>query len=636
MRKKGIWIAIIFSGMVFCGCGTNGEPKAVVNVEQEVQEDKGARQLNKETVEAESQAEDSWDAVSLWNEDVYASTILEDENALYFVGEDHIHKVEKESGAEKDIWESPEGRKYDQKLVYSTSKGILLNDKIYFVENWEDQDEHGGIITNYALSVVLTDGTGYERIKQVQKSFNEVLMLLDGVLYYEEVHNSYSLKGYLVDQKGNLNTENGVITEIQNIPDGYTLPYYYQNGNRSMTAVESERRFGYYLLQDQEYHLCKVDPKTGKAEKMPDYLDGYSLCAVNEAFLLFVSYMDEQIYLYEQKTGAVRILGKFDSNSHIIAMDEEYLYLQRSVFGDDFTQYRYERISLKTGKVMELFVTDEIVGLNVFSPQALMNITILNGYVYYPGELDYKLFVMRRAIDMPNAEEVLGSEFYDSRISEVGSVKSYKEAIYSQTDPEWVTASVDLEWLVVDSRFPGAANINQILEEEQQRNIAYEYDNAKWQNEWYSEDDDYMKLTFSLDSYISPIYYWNGTYLSFIQQSYDFSGGAHGMPYWNGYVFNVQTGEQLGLVDIVSDDEIQIKGLVTQYFTEMYNEDPDMYWDDAADIVFKYTTLDSQFYLSEEGIVFYFGPYDLAPYAAGFQEIVIPYSAWDLKIELDE
>ena len=89
-------------------------------------------------------------------------------------------------------------------------------------------------------------------------------------------------------------------------------------------------------------------------------------------------------------------------------------------------------------------------------------------------------------------------------------------------------------------------------------------------------------------------------------------------------------------MDIVSDDEIQIKGLVTQYFTQMYNEDPDMYWDSAVDTVFEYTTLESQFYLSEEGIVFYFGPYELASYADGFQEIVVPYSAWNLKIDLEK
>ena len=641
MRKKGILIAAILLGIVLYGCGTSGESEVevAVSVEQEAQEDKGSRQSGKEaeSLEETQAEEESLAAVSLWSEDEYAATVLEDENALYFVGEDHIRKIDKKSGEEAFIWESPEGRKVDQKWVYDSARGILVNDRIYFIESWESQEKDTEAAANYALSVVCTDGTGYERIKKVQMNLDEVLILLDGVLYYEEVRNSYSLNGYAVDQNGNLIMEEEVVAKVENVPDGYVLPYYYENGYRTMSAVESKSRFGYYLLRDENYHLCKIDPETGKKEKMPDYFEGYSLNGINEKFLLFVSYLEEQMYLYELKTGAVRSLGAFDSGSAIIAMDEEYLYLQRTVYGDDFTQHHYEQVCLKNGNVTDLFEIDKITGLNIDNPQALMDITILNGYLYYPGVQDYKLFVMRRAVEMPNAEEVLGSAFYDSKISEIGSVKTYKENMYSQNNPEWITASVDLEWLVIDGRFPGAARINKILEKEQQLNIAYENENAAYQDELYIEyGEEYSLSAFSLDSNISPIYYWDGMYLSFVQQSYDYSGGAHGMPYWNGYVFNLHTGEQLGLSDIVSDDEIQIKGLVTQYFTEMYNKDPDMYWDDAVDTVFEYTTLDSQFYLTEEGIVFYFGPYELASYAAGFQEIVVPYSAWNMKIELEE
>ncbi len=637
MKKRGISITTIFLAMVLCGCVTSGEAETAVPVKQEVQEDKGFRKPNQEQTLAEEETQmetDPLGTVSLWEKDEYASTILEDETALYFIGEDHIRKIEKESGTEQYIWESPTGRKVDSKWIYDSARGILLNDRIYFIEKWESQEKQEET-TNYALSVVCTDGTGYERITKVQADLDEVLILLDGVLYYEKVRNSYSLNGYSVNQAGVLDTEKMIVAEVKNIPEGYGMPYYYQNGSRILTPSESVSRFGYYLMRNPDYHLCKIDPKSGTIERMPDYLEDYSLHAMNEKFLLFVSYVDNQIYLYENSTGAVRILGVFDSNSNIIAMDEEFLYLQRTVYGDDFTQHHYEKIALKSGKVTELFVTDKMTGLGIDEPKTLMDIAILNGYLYYPGEQDYKLFVMRRALEMPNAEEILGSDFYDSRISEVGSIKTYQETIYSQKAPEKVAAALNLEWLVVDKRYPGAANINQLLEEEQQQNIAYEHDNAKMQDEWYTEDMEYMITAFSLDSHNSPIYYWDGTYLSFVQQSYDYSGGAHGMPYWNGYVFNVQTGAKLGLVDIVSDDEIQIKGLVTQYFTEMYNENPDMYWDGAVDTVFEYTTLDSQFYLTEEGIVFYFGPYDLAPYAAGFQEIVVPYSAWNLKIELE-
>ena len=636
MKKRGIWTAIILWGMVLCGCGTSSESEVTVSVEQEVQEEKDFRKPESETTEIETQKQEEFlSEVSLWGQDMYASTILEDEEALYFVGNDHIRKIEKESGTEQFIWEGSEGRTEDAKMVYNSARGILILDRIYFMESWDSEDE-AGVIKKYALSVVSTDGKGYERLQEITVGLDGGLVLIDGILYYEGSHNSLSLNGFAVDQNGNVRTDKEVVMQASDIPDGYTLPYYYQNGYRTMTVAESKSRYGFYLLRDNDYHLCKFDPKTGKVEKLPDYLDAFSLHAVNETFLLFVSYMEEKMYLYEYKTGALRSLGDFDSHCAVIAMDEEYLYLQRTVNGDDFTQYHYEQISLKKGEVNELFVVDEITGISVEKPQTIMETAVLDGYIYYPGAKNYKLYVMRRDLEMPNAEEVLGSEFYDSKIGEIGSVKTYKEKIYSRHKPDWVTASADLEWLVVDQSFPGAANINRILEETQQQNIAYEQENARLQDEWYLESqDDYPTIAFSMESNISPIYYWDGKYLSFVQQNYDYSGGAHGMPYWNGYVFNVHTGQQLGLADIVADDEIQIKGLVTQYFTDMYNESPDMYWEGAVDTVFEYTTLDSQFYLNEEGIVFYFGPYDLAPYAAGFQEIVVPYSAWDLKIDLE-
>lgn len=634
MKKRGIWTAIIILGMMLCGCGTSGESEVVVSVEQDLQEEKGSRKPEKETetVKIQDEVEDeSLREVPLWRQNLYASTILEDEDALYFIGNDHIRKIEKESGTERFIWEASGGRVENAQNVYAFSRGIRILDRIYFMETWQEGTEE-----KYVLSVINTDGTGYERIQDIGKELEGGLILIDGVLYYEGVRDSLSLIGFAVDQNGNVLTEKKVVANADKVPEGYILPYYYQNGHRVMSVVESKSRFGYCLLRDDNYDLCTVDLETGKTEKLPTYLEGYSLLAVNEKFLLFSNYGEEKMYLYEHETGALRSLGAFDLNCSVIGMDEEFLYLQRVVEGDDFTQYHYEQISLKKGEVEELFVIDQMVGVSVEFPQILMEPTVLDGYLYYAGIQDYKLYVMRRAIDMPNAEEILGSEFYDSKIGEIGSVKTYRQKIYSQHNPEWVTASVDLEWLVVDERFPGAANINRLLEEEQQRNIEYEQENAKLQDEWYLEDEEgYPAIMFSLDSNISRIHYWDGTYMSFVQQNYDYSGGAHGMPYWNGYVFDVQTGNQLGLTDIVLDDEIQIKELVTQYFTEMYNEDPDMYWDSAVDTVFEYTTLNSQFYLNEEGIVFYFGPYDLASYAAGFQEIVVPYSEWNLKIELE-
>ena len=108
------------------------------------------------------------------------------------------------------------------------------------------------------------------------------------------------------------------------------------------------------------------------------------------------------------------------------------------------------------------------------------------------------------------------------------------------------------------------------------------------------------------------------------------------MPYWVPYNFDLETGEQLILSDIVANSEEEFKEIVTAQFEKMYEVDPGIYWEEAVDNVYEWTTLESPFYLKEDGLVIYYGPYDLAPYAAGFQEIVVPYDLLNLYIPLGE
>ena len=168
MKKRGIWTAIILLGMVLCGCGMSAESDAAVSAEQEIQGEKDFRETGNETAETETQTPDeAQSGVSLWGQDMYASAILEDEDALYFVGKDHIRRIAKASGEEEFIWKSLSEENENVKQTYASYGGILILDRIYFIERWkqkENTDEW-----NYALSAVGTDGSGYERIQVIQQ-----------------------------------------------------------------------------------------------------------------------------------------------------------------------------------------------------------------------------------------------------------------------------------------------------------------------------------------------------------------------------------------------------------------------------------------------------------------------------------
>ena len=107
------------------------------------------------------------------------------------------------------------------------------------------------------------------------------------------------------------------------------------------------------------------------------------------------------------------------------------------------------------------------------------------------------------------------------------------------------------------------------------------------------------------------------------------------MPYWIPYTFDLHTGEQLGLSFFVANDEAEFKEIVTEQFVKMYDVDPLLYWDDAVESVRETVDFDSPFYLTEDGLVIYYGPYNLAPYAAGFVEIVVPYEDLELYVPID-
>lgn len=556
-------------------------------------------------------------------------TVLEDEEAVYFCGRQHILKWNKETQTTDIIWMSDKEEIKEDAYAYNSSHGILIEDKIYFIESWaKDMVNPMASETLHALSVVNTDGSSYQEIEQISDETH--LLLLDGILYFSYDWDSGALEGYVVDAAGDLMLESGrVVTEPVNVPKDYMEVSCYKNGVRQLTSVESAYRFGYYLLRDENYEFCAVNQNTGEKEVLPEEYGNMHLLSWNNNYFLMEDYAENKMYLVNHDTWERNLLIEQENDVSIINMDEEYVYWQRDMPGDDFSQHIYERIDIETGTVEELFVLDSFVGMLNDSPWYLMDISVLNGYLYYVGTQDYKHYLMRRDVNMPNAEEIIGEAFFDSGISEIGEIKIYKEAIYSDTNPELMLGEMDLEWLVVDEKFAGAAQINAVLEEEQQAAISYERDIAKDMEELAMHT-----LSSSLTSKVSPIYYFNERFISFTQQGYDYTGGAHGMPYWVPHTFDLETGNELMLSDIIADSEEELKEVVTEYFTAMYQVEPSLYWDDAIDNVYEWTTMNSNYYLNKDGIVFYFGPYELASYAAGFQEVVVPYEEFELRIPM--
>lgn len=165
--------------------------------------------------------------------------------------------------------------------------------------------------------------------------------------------------------------------------------------------------------------------------------------------------------------------------------------------------------------------------------------------------------------EMPQEETVdeeSDSEEEDNGISQVGTIVSYYEEVYSEDYTDTLLTLTDLKWLQVDERFEGAEEINRCLSEYQENIIAYEEQNAEEMKqiilEYEEQNPDEMEqlkeengnpLNYycSYSSTIDEITYFDEKYVSFCQKDYEYLGGAHGMPIWTGFTFDLETGERL-------------------------------------------------------------------------------------------
>lgn len=559
--------------------------------------------------------------------------IEEDSDYLYLCGSYQLLKLNKATGESTVLWENKKDFEGLDYRLYSDGQGFLFGDRIYFIEAYRDE-ELGSECK--ALSVICTDGTGYQRLHQLDSYSSGSMVLLDDELYVDapdEEENAGWLC-YQFQEDGSLSESSRPELE-ELVRQGYSQLSYTDNGRRKLLMPEAEEKFGYLVLRDENYEVVKVDPKSGEEEKLPAEL--LQMEAYNEGNFLCVA--GNKLYLVDSKTLQINKTIQYDNSVSyidVITTDEEYAYV--TYVTEDESEHTqkcvFEKVSLETGDRSVIFEQEQMVGVGAEFSIYLSDIVVKNGYLYYAGAEDYQLYMMRRSLANPSEEEKLGEAFYDSGIGEVGTIQSYYERTYSRTMPDVLLTETDLEWLQVDEKFAGADKINRYLEEEQNKNIEYENGNVEWMEEMIEEYGEDGISHSSYSSTLSEIAYFDGRYVSFCQQEYDYQGGAHGMPLWIGLTFDLETGERLSLPDVIANSEEELNSIVTEYFAEYINGNPEEFWEDALDIVRDEICFESDFYLTEDGIKFYFHPYALSSYAAGFPEVTIPYDEFEMKISL--
>lgn len=119
------------------------------------------------------------------------------------------------------------------------------------------------------------------------------------------------------------------------------------------------------------------------------------------------------------------------------------------------------------------------------------------------------------------------------------------------------------------------------------------------------------------------VHYQKDDLLSLSVFYYRYTLGAHGHTLQRAYNFNLESGEEILLGDILKGKRDYVD-IINQEIKREIELNPQEYFSEWS--VFQSISEEQPFYLIEDGIIVYFGLYEIAPYASGIRYFNIPYS----------
>lgn len=127
----------------------------------------------------------------------------------------------------------------------------------------------------------------------------------------------------------------------------------------------------------------------------------------------------------------------------------------------------------------------------------------------------------------------------------------------------------------------------------------------------------------------------DGTYICIRQQGYEYTMGAHGMPYWDSVIFDAATGERVTPAKILGISKKALNAKVSKLYLRKYDktvgtEDCPFFVDEPIggraqikEVLSGVNFNSNRCYLKNGKLRFYVEPYLLGPYASGFIEVSI-------------
>ncbi len=219
---------------------------------------------------------------------------------------------------------------------------------------------------------------------------------------------------------------------------------------------------------------------------------------------------------------------------------------------------------------------------------------------------------------MPEGEALLVSSDYiwQKQNTITFSSKVYERSYYN--DKNELCLSLVYRYPLIDGpEKEGVKKINQQIIAQRDKWIASQQElikDAKEQNLICSTNGNEVNygITFNKDDILSILF-----------EGYLYAGGAHGMPYRMPQTFRVSTGEPISLSEVTGLSKEEVTKRINEKFKALYIQNPNNFWENAVDLVAGLTYENFSYYVEQDGVHIYFDPYFLAPFAAGFVEVIL-------------
>ena len=447
------------------------------------------------------------------------------------------------------------------------------------------------------------DGDDYYQ-SYILDTYEDVLYLIG---QWDDTENLY----FHLNQDGSLSHISESETLYGQLPEGYSCWRTYR---ARMTLPYAMRNYGYVFLEDEDDRLVRMDPVSGETETfdLSKYFKSYRGTVFTNDFI-FASSGDSWFRISLDNFGKPDKIGEAPSGSSFEFWNEDGLY---------FIKNNGERATVT---LMDwdgdLTTLHKNFAWTLYSEADRWKLSYSDGeYYYYIASVNGVEEVRRRELK-EGAEPEKVTDYY---INPYRNITIRERFNYDWTD-EYLGNQVDYE--IVEIHFTedtaGFRRINAFLDdlyaeaitdaEEYRDEMKAEFDWEYYEN-WgpeYVEFTDTARVSFFDEDYVGICIDW-----------YEYGGVTRDMYGSVYYMFDRHTGERLYITDMVNNSSREICEIIAPYIEALSFQGTDEEgWED--DIL-----KEGRFFLSEEGIGIH---YDIYEIAAVEWDVIVPYSAFDMK-----